>query len=713
MSEIGEMAQMARLEVEIGEKAVKYSIDVLKFGLSTIKKLAMLFAGLKYLKNKGTTNLDNLVQKTNGNTLLVQIEDGLQKDFEEFCKKHGILVSKLYDLNLADGKKQYAIDAGKADEIFNVFAIDVLEKYKKGSRAEEYKTKMELTGRELKSVYKQVDEAGMLLERMRHGMIENETDALAAALGYENAEDTAFLSYMEEKYGEVTMDAYLLEGEAYLDEVSNRADWKEKEFLHAKETYEGELDKIKNPVKAISWEDYINSNRCDLDGFEEITKRMASGRDEGSYQKEKAPAAFDKNTINIPEGGTDYAYCPDKPDTAIRRSYIPEYGGDGRIIGCSHILECEVGGKKLSFDDTGLYGRAYREGLENFLKEAGLSMEDKFVTIEDERNFEKCRRKDKEILAEELKKNVDETLSFQELSERMKDNVKGREEAFNKKTEKAYKRDGYYYCCARENPYNYIRMKSEVAKDLRGRNYTKTEYTVFNGNEKQGTYSDQRVPGWNAKKWTELRDSMTEEAGLPENDMVTFYSEEEFRSYQKAYERDAAGKQGGQKTENNGGAGGKPALEEALEKRHDAFMERQTGERAQRLKSRDYVYTIQNPGRDVFFIKGDSSALRANVPLSDGLGNGFCIVEFNKNDILRNKDGSYSVYFNQQDTFKMYSYDEINNDGTLERSASPKILEADRLKTSTYSAVNFRGRQEKTESPGMELKNDTRMRKQV
>ncbi len=150
-----------------------------------------------------------------------------------------------------------------------------------------------------------------------------------------------------------------------------------------------------------------HSNRCDLDGFEEITKRMASGRDEGSYQKEKAPEAFDKNTVDIPDSLKDYAYCPDKPDIAIKRTYIPVYDKEtGEISGCNHILECEAGGKKLMFDDAGLYGNAYKEGLQNFLKEAGLSMEDAFVVIENERKFEKYRSGDIEGKAEELKKNM-------------------------------------------------------------------------------------------------------------------------------------------------------------------------------------------------------------------------------------------------------------------------------------------------------------------
>lgn len=718
MSELEGMAQMARLEIEVGEKALKYSIDVFKFGISTIKKIAMFFAGLKYAKNKGLTNMDNLIQKTNGNTQLLQIPDELQKDFEEFCKKHGILISKMYDLNLKDGKKQYAIDANMADLAFNQFAILAVEKYKGNTQAETYKAQMEIFGMELKAEYNKLDEAKMLLERMRHGMPENETDALAKALGYENADDTAFLGYMENKYGEVTMEAYEKEAEAYCERLEDSVDWKEKEFANAQGKYEAELDKIKNPVTAITWEDYINSNKCGLDEFEEITKRMAHGKDDGSYQKADAAETFDKNTVDIPETRTDHSYCPNKPDIAIKRSYSPEYDENGRIKGCSHILECEVDGKKLTFDDKGLYGRAYQEGLEDFLKEAGLSMEDKFVTIEDERAFEKCRSVDKEIQAEDLKKNMDETASFQELSERMKENVKDKGLAFNKKTEKAYKRDGYYYCCAREDPYNYIQMKSEVAKDLRGKAYTKTEYTVFCGNEKQGTYSDQRVPGWNAKKWIELRDLMIEEAGLPEDDMVTFYSEKEFRAYQKAYERDVIGKAGEQKTSEKGGQGERSPLEEELDKRHNASMERKQSERAQRLKNRDYVYTIPNPKQDVFFVKGDSSILRANVPLPDGRGNDFCIAEFGKDDILRNKDGSYSVYFNQQDVFKIYSYDEIGNDGTLNPSASPRMLRAEDLKNSTYAAVNFKERQNSKdhmgmEQKGMDIKENAKMRKQV
>ena len=573
MSEIGEMAQMARLEVEIGEKAVKYSIDVVKFGIVTIKKLAMLLAGLKYAKNKGATNLDNLVLKTNGNTQLVQIPDELQKDFEQFCKKHGILMSKLYDLNVSDGKKQYAIDANKADAVFNAFAIDVMEKYKKGSRAEEYKTKMELCGSELKNVYKQYDNAVMLLERMRHGMIENETNALALALGYDSDKDEAFLSYMEGKYGEFTMDACLLEGEAYLSELEGKRDWKEKEFLHTKDVYEKELDKTKNPVSFISWEDYINSNRCDLDGFEEITKRMASGRDEGNYQKEKAPEAFDKNTVDIPDSLKDYAYCPDKPDIAIKRTYIPVYDKEtGEISGCNHILECEAGGKKLMFDDAGLYGNAYKEGLQNFLKEAGLSMEDAFVVIENERKFEKYRSGDIEGKAEELKKKYDDS----------------------------------------------------KRKDTREKSKT----------------------------------------------------------------------------------------EEKLEENHKDSVEKRKMEREMQLRNRDYSYVIKNPEMDVYTVKGDEDILRVNVPMFDGRGNESCILEFQKKDMLKNPDGTLSVCFGKKDFFKMFSYDEINNDGTIIPGASPRTIGADRLKQFLGVTLNFKDRAAAgpAQSQG---KNEPKMRKQV
>lgn len=574
MSELEAMAQMARLEVEIGEKAIKYSIDVLKFGITTIKKLAMLFAGLKYAKNKGATNLDNLVLKTNGNTQLVQIPDELQKDFEQFCKKHGILMSKLYDLNVSDGKKQYAIDADKADAVFNAFAIDVMEKYKKGSRAEEYKTKMELIGSELKNVYKQYDEAAMLLERMRHGMIENETNALALALGYDSDKDEAFLSYMEGKYGEFTMDACLLEGEAYLSELEGKRDWKEKEFLHAKDVYERELDKTKNPVSFISWEDYINSNRCDLDGFEEITKRMASGRDEGSYQKEKAPEAFDKNTVDIPESLKDYAYCPDKPDIAIKRTYIPVYDKEtGEISGCSHILECEADGKKLMFDDTGLYGNAYKEGLENFLKEAGLSMEDSFVVIEDERKFKKYQSGDVEAKAEELKK---------------KESEKGR------------------------------------GKD----------------------------------------------AGKPSK------------------------------------------TQDSLEKNHRDFADKRKMEREMQLRNRDYSYVIKNPEMDVYTVKGDENILRVNVPMYDGRGNESCILEFQKKDMLKNPDGTLSVCFGKKDSFQMYSYDEIGNDGTIAPGVKPRSIGADKLKRFLDVTLNFKDREAAGPAPS-QIGNEPKMRKQV
>lgn len=340
-------------------------------------------------------------------------------------------------------------------------------------------------------------------------------------------------------------------------------------------------------------------------------------------------------------------------------------------------------------------------------------MEDSFVAIEDERKFEKYRGIGKEIKAKEIKKKYEHSKSFKELSEGMKESVKGIEQVFNKTTEKADKSEGCCYLCARENPYNYIWMESEAAKDIKGREYIKTKYGVFHNNELKGAYFDPRVSGWNAEKWIGLRDKMIEQAGLPENDVVTFDSEKEFRTYQKAYKRDVIGKAGEQKTSEKSGPREKSPLEEVFEKRHNVSMKQQQSERAQRLKNRDYVYTIQNPERDVFFVKGDNRILRANVPLSDGQGNGFCIVEFDKNDILRNRDGSYSVYFNQQDTFKMYSYNEVNNDGTLDKSAVPSILGADRLKTSTYSAVNFKDRQERQDIIGIEVTNAVRLRKQV
>ncbi len=142
-------------------------------------------------------------------------------------------------------------------------------------------------------------------------------------------------------------------------------------------------------------------------------------------------------------------------------------------------------------------------------------------------------------------------------------------------------------------------------------------------------------------------------------------------------------------------------------------MEKYKSERERRLKNRDYVYTIQNPKQDVFFVKGDEGIIRVNTPLNDGRGNGFCIMEFDKKDIISNPNGSYSVYFNENDMFKMYSYDEINNDGTLSESASPRTIMADYLKSSTYTAINFKERQDKQDGMGMEFKNDTRMRKQV
>lgn len=142
-------------------------------------------------------------------------------------------------------------------------------------------------------------------------------------------------------------------------------------------------------------------------------------------------------------------------------------------------------------------------------------------------------------------KGYDKDISFPELSNRKKAYAKTAAEAFNKLTSRDYSRAAYYYCCDRKNPYNFIRMKSQAAKDLKGEAYTKTEYAVFRDNEivknpdrEDGLFTDERVKGWNSRKWTELREKMVELSGLPGDDLIMFYSEKGFKNYQKVYERD-------------------------------------------------------------------------------------------------------------------------------------------------------------------------------
>ena len=88
-------------------------------------------------------------------------------------------------------------------------------------------------------------------------------------------------------------------------------------------------------------------------------------------------------------------------------------------------------------------------------------------------------------------------------------------------------------------------MKSEIARDLSGEEYTKTEYTLYRNNEKvenadrpDGVFTDERVKGWNSGKWIKLRERMVELAGLSKDDLIMFYTEKGFHNYQEAYERD-------------------------------------------------------------------------------------------------------------------------------------------------------------------------------
>ena len=141
--------------------------------------------------------------------------------------------------------------------------------------------------------------------------------------------------------------------------------------------------------------------------------------------------------------------------------------------------------------------------------------------------------------------SYNKNISFQELSERKRAYVKNAAQAFNKLTAMDYSRDAYYYCCDRKNPCNYIRMKSDTARDLNGEEYTKTEYCLYCDNKEvknpdrpDGAFTDERVPGWNSGKWMELRDRMVELAGLSPDDLIMFYTEKGFQKYRQTYERD-------------------------------------------------------------------------------------------------------------------------------------------------------------------------------
>lgn len=133
--------------------------------------------------------------------MLVQIEDELQKDFDIFAKKNGILISRMYDMNVKDGKKQYAFDANKSDMVCQAFAKQAYEKYKDAGRAGTFKDKLNTVQIQLKEIYKKLDTVKDIRAYMEHGMIENQMDALAQILGFQGKTDGKFEKYMEGKYG--------------------------------------------------------------------------------------------------------------------------------------------------------------------------------------------------------------------------------------------------------------------------------------------------------------------------------------------------------------------------------------------------------------------------------------------------------------------------------------------------------------------------------
>lgn len=410
MSEVDGITSMARLEMEILKDGTMAAIDISKFGwhrLIDVKKFVLFLYSLKYSKTKGATNVKNLMQKTNGNVMTVQLPDECRKDFETFCKKNGILCAKMYDFNRADGNKQYIFDANMADLVYQVFAREISEKY--GSQfsreAEDIKAQMQKTQEDIYRNEAKRKEYEDICRRMEEGQIENEIDSLAKAMGYYGSQDQEFKNYMQSKYEENGIKAYKKEAELQMEQWENRTDIKKRELKEQAAEYDRLEKKAKNPVRPISLEDYVNINNGSLKEFEENLQRMTADENCPVYENMNASEALRQDTPiprekkeiwELRPEKQDYIYNSQNPDVVITRSYYKDVV-DGQTVGCYHVLECEKDGKKYYLNDRGMGKNAYQEALGNFLEQAGMDQDSRVAVLSDRSELDQIVKIDKQV----------------------------------------------------------------------------------------------------------------------------------------------------------------------------------------------------------------------------------------------------------------------------------------------------------------------------
>jgi len=93
-----------------------------------------------------------------------------------------------------------------------------------------------------------------------------------------------------------------------------------------------------------------------------------------------------------------------------------------------------------------------------------------------------------------------------------------------------------YYVAERTNPNKYIELNSKREIDPRGREYTKTYYSVYADGEKVADLHDGRFEGRPPGYWQSVKDEMKEKGSFTD-DVIIFKTKGEFDQYVKAYNR--------------------------------------------------------------------------------------------------------------------------------------------------------------------------------
>ena len=168
-------------------------------------------------------------------------------------------------------------------------------------------------------------------------------------------------------------------------------------------------------------------------------------------------------------------------------------------------------------------------------KQKIISKGEENFTKKDLKDIAFYKRKMEEIYdksADKINKENAEII-FKDVCGEMKTKSLSFDHALNRVTDRGYSHGKPYYIAERTDPNKYMELVSEKDK-FRDKEYTKTNYKVFNDNEQVLDFTDERFEGRQRNFWEVWKNAMREKGGFSD-DIVIFNTKDELSRYKELY----------------------------------------------------------------------------------------------------------------------------------------------------------------------------------